>query len=157
MLVVRTRSVLFGRTVSFLVISTLFSVSQIHRSDFQNTEAIIFVVDSNDRERVSEAREELQRLLINAELRDALLLVLANKQDLPNAMHAAEITDKLELQDLRQRTWHVQACHPSNIIFILFDYSYFLQATCATSGDGLQEGLEWLSTKHPASGVVESA
>jgi len=97
------------------------------RHYFQNTQGIIFVVDSNDRERVSEAREELQRMLNEDELRDALLLVFANKQDLPNAMNAAEITDKLGLHGLRQRTWYIQAA-------------------CATSGDGLYEGLEWLAT-----------
>jgi len=94
---------------------------------FQNTQGIIFVVDSNDRERVSEAREELQRMLNEDELQNALLLVFANKQDLPNAMNAAELTDKLGLHGLRQRTWYIQAA-------------------CATSGDGLYEGLEWLST-----------
>ncbi|KAI6908469.1 hypothetical protein KC318_g2352, partial [Hortaea werneckii] len=93
---------------------------------FQNTQGIIFVVDSNDRDRVVEAREELQRMLNEDELRDALLLVFANKQDLPNAMNAAEITDKLGLHSLRQRAWYIQS-------------------TCATSGDGLYEGLEWLS------------
>jgi len=96
------------------------------RHYFQNTQGIIFVVDSNDRERVVEAREELQRMLNEDELRDALLLVFANKQDLPNAMNAAEITDKLGLHSLKQRAWYIQS-------------------TCATSGDGLYEGLEWLS------------
>jgi ADP-ribosylation factor protein 1 len=116
------------------------------RSDFQNTQGIIFVVDSNDRERVSEAREELQRMLNEDELRDALLLVFANKQDLPNAMNAAEITDKLGLQALRQRTWYIQvgfyihAGPPRLLTWNLF------QAACATSGDGLYEGLEWLAT-----------
>ena len=81
-----------------------------HNADFQNTQGIIFVVDSNDRERISEAREELQRMLNEDELRDALLLVFANKQDLPNAMSAAEITDKLGLHGLRQRTWFIQVC-----------------------------------------------
>ena len=173
---------------------------------------LIFVVDSNDRERVAEARDELTRMVAEDELRDAVLLVFANKQvrnsavwqflcrlppgweggehgmekmwwwflipmavvwltphphplslslslslsvrikleteysldcgvnnmgnynqflcvaqDLPNAMNAAEITDKLGLHSLRQRTW-------------------FIQSTCATSGDGLYEGLDWLST-----------
>ncbi|KAG5404780.1 hypothetical protein IGI04_010899 [Brassica rapa subsp. trilocularis] len=60
------------------------------------------------------------------ELRDAVLLVFANKQDLPNAMNAAEITDKLGLHSLRQRHWYIQS-------------------TCATSGEGLYEGLDWLS------------
>ena len=53
------------------------------RHYFQNTQGIIFVVDSNDRDRVVEAREELQRMLNEDELRDAILLVFANKQDLP--------------------------------------------------------------------------
>uniref|UniRef100_F6SY88 ADP-ribosylation factor n=1 Tax=Monodelphis domestica TaxID=13616 RepID=F6SY88_MONDO len=89
---------------------------------------LIFVVDSNDRERVNEAREELMRMLAEDELRDAVLLVFANKQDLPNAMNAAEITDKLGLHSLRHRNWYIQA-------------------TCATSGDGLYEGLDWLSNQ----------
>ena len=42
---------------------------------------------------------------VQDELRDAVLLVFANKQDLPNAMNAAEITDKLGLHSLRQRHW----------------------------------------------------
>jgi len=96
------------------------------RHYFQNTQGIIFVVDSNDRERVNEAREELQRMLNEDELRDALLLVFANKQDLPDAMNAAEITNKLGLTSLTKRAWYIQS-------------------TCATSGDGLYEGLDWLS------------
>ena len=50
------------------------------------------MVDSNDRERVSEAREELQRMLNEDELRDALLLVFANKQDIANSMSGEELT-----------------------------------------------------------------
>ncbi|KAF7038281.1 hypothetical protein CFC21_048482 [Triticum aestivum] len=96
------------------------------RHYFQNTQGLIFVVDSNDRERVVEARDELHRMLNEDELRDAVLLVFANKQDLPNAMNAAEITDKLGLHSLRQRHWYIQS-------------------TCATSGEGLYEGLDWLS------------
>ncbi|KAL3853206.1 hypothetical protein ACJMK2_016765 [Sinanodonta woodiana] len=96
------------------------------RHYFQNTQGLIFVVDSNDRERIQEAREELNKMLQEDELRDAVLLVFANKQDLPNAMNAAELTEKLGLQSLRSRTWYIQA-------------------TCAVQGDGLYEGLDWLS------------
>ena len=60
------------------------------------------------RERVGEARDELQRMLNEDELRDAVLLVFCNKQDLPNAMSAAEVTEKLGLQSLRQRNWYIQ-------------------------------------------------
>lgn len=108
-------------TNTIIILTSPNTLSPIHNL------GIIFVVDSNDRDRVSEARDELQRMLAEDELRDSLLLVFANKQDLPNAMSAAEITDKLGLQQLRQRQWYIQA-------------------TCATSGDGLYEGLEWLST-----------
>ncbi|MBN3317397.1 ARF5 factor, partial [Atractosteus spatula] len=98
------------------------------RHYFQNTQGLIFVVDSNDRERVTESAEELQKMLQEDELRDAVLLVFANKQDLPNAMIVSDLTDKLGLQNLRNRTWYVQA-------------------TCATQGTGLYEGLDWLSNE----------
>ncbi|XP_056263491.1 ADP-ribosylation factor 2a [Pseudoliparis swirei] len=97
------------------------------RHYFQNTDGIIFVVDSNDRERVGEAKDELMRMLAEDELDGAVLLVFANKQDLPNAMNAAEVTEQLGLQTLRSRSWYIQA-------------------TCATGGNGLYEGLDWLST-----------
>lgn len=98
------------------------------RHYFQNTQGLIFVVDSNDRERISEAEKELQNMLQEDELRDAVLLVFANKQDLPNAMTAAELTDKLQLNHLRNRRWYIQA-------------------TCATQGNGLYDGLDWLSNE----------
>ncbi len=97
------------------------------RHYYQNTQGIIFVVDSNDQDRIGEARDELHRMLNEDELREACVLIFANKQDLPNAMQAATITDKLGLNSLRQRTW-------------------FMQSTCATTGDGLYEGLDWLSS-----------
>ncbi|XP_037745418.1 ADP-ribosylation factor 5 isoform X1 [Chelonia mydas] len=74
------------------------------RHYFQNTQGLIFVVDSNDRERVQESADELQKMLQEDELRDAVLLVFANKQDMPNAMAVSELTDKLGLQTLRSRT-----------------------------------------------------
>ncbi|KAL3378373.1 hypothetical protein AABB24_004341 [Solanum stoloniferum] len=73
------------------------------RHYFQNTQGLIFVVDNNDRDRISEARDELHRMLNEEELRGATILVFANKQDLPNAMNVADITDKLGLHSLRQR------------------------------------------------------
>jgi len=103
------------------------------RHYYQNTQGIIFVVDSNDRDRIDDsqgsennANVELNRMLSEDELRDAIVLVFANKQDLPNAMSVQEITEKLGLNKLRNRQWYIQS-------------------TCATTGDGLYEGLDWLS------------
>merc|ERR1711935_843010 len=51
------------------------------RHYFQNTQGLIFVVDSSDRDRISESHDELHRMLNEDELRDAILLIFANKQD----------------------------------------------------------------------------
>uniref|UniRef100_A0A7R9W4D1 ADP-ribosylation factor n=1 Tax=Pseudictyota dubia TaxID=2749911 RepID=A0A7R9W4D1_9STRA len=103
-------------------------IRSLWRHYYQNTNAIIFVVDSADVSRLDLARDELHKLLREDELRDSALLVFANKQDLPTAVSAAEVTDKMGLYQLRpQRPWYIQSC-------------------CATTGDGLYEGLDWLST-----------
>merc|ERR1712048_621992 len=101
-------------------------IRRLWRHYYQNTQGLIFVVDSNDRERIEAAHDELTKILSEDEMRDAVVLVFANKQDLPNSMPAAEVTEKLGLHDLRNRPW-------------------FIQSTCATAGDGLYEGLDWLS------------
>jgi small GTP-binding protein len=93
---------------------------------FANTQGIIFVVDSNDRERIPEAREELAKMVAEEELRNATVLVFSNKQDLPNAMPVADLTQQLGLPNLTARKWFVQAC-------------------CAINGTGLYEGLDWLA------------
>jgi len=103
------------------------------RHYYQNTQGVIFVVDSNDRDRIDDskdyehsAKEELSRMLAEDELRDAVLLVFANKQDLPNAMKVQEVTERLGLNKLRNRQWYIQGAS-------------------APTGDGLYEGLDWLS------------
>merc|ERR1712107_259532 len=62
------------------------NIRPLWRHYFQNTQGVIFVIDSNDRDRIGEARDELHRMLNEDELRDAVLLVFANKQDLPQSM-----------------------------------------------------------------------
>merc|ERR1719476_601612 len=101
-------------------------IRKLWRHYYQGTQGVIFVVDSNDRDRAEDAREELSKMLSEDEMRDAVVLVFANKQDLPNAMPAAEVTEKLGLHNLRSHQW-------------------FIQSACATTGDGLYEGLDWLS------------
>merc|ERR1712039_2189 len=101
-------------------------IRKLWRHYYQGTQGLIFVVDSNDRERIEDAKDELNKMLSEDEMRDAILLVFANKQDLPNAMSVQELTQKLELQNMRSRQW-------------------FIQSAVATTGDGLYEGLDWLS------------
>ncbi|KAJ2454914.1 hypothetical protein EV183_001175 [Coemansia sp. RSA 2336] len=80
------------------------------RHYYTGTQALIFVVDSADRDRIDEARTELHRIVSDREMKDCLLLVFANKQDLPSAMTPAEVTEKLGLHRMRDRQWYV---HPS--------------------------------------------
>lgn len=103
-------------------------IRSLWRHYYQNTNGIIFVVDSSDRERIDKARVELEKLIELIELREAVLLIFANKQDLPNSMSASELYEKLDLKKIKNREW-------------------FIQGTCATSGYGLCEGLDWLSNE----------
>merc|ERR1712225_182113 len=73
-------------------------IRKLWRYYYENTQGLIFVIDSNDRDRIEDAREELMKMLNEDEMRDAVLLIFANKQDLPNSMTAAEVTEKLALQ-----------------------------------------------------------
>lgn len=91
-------------------------------------QALIYVVDSTDRNRMEEAREELMAILDADEMRSAICIVFANKQDMPGALTAAEITDRLGLTQLRNRKW-------------------FVQRTCAHTGEGLYEGFDWLTVE----------
>ncbi|GLV43111.1 ADP ribosylation factor 6 [Carabus blaptoides fortunei] len=93
------------------------------RHYYTGTQGLIFVVDCADRDRIDEARQELHRIINDREMRDAIILIFANKQDLPDAMKPHEIQEKLGLTRIRDRNWYVQ---PS----------------CATTGDGLYEGID---------------
>lgn len=82
--------------------------------------------DSHDRDRLESQTKDLKKLLKAEELQDIILLVFANKQDLPDAMRKEEIEEKMELRELNN-TWYVQPCS-------------------VIEGEGLYEGLEWLAS-----------
>src|SRR4051812_15555816 len=90
-----------------------------------NSDALIYVVDSTDRERLEEASDELSRVLSDDLMRDVCILVYANKQDLPGAITPNEIAKTMKLDKERARQWYVQG-------------------SAATKGDGLFEGMDWL-------------
>lgn len=74
---------------------------------YENCVLVIFVVDSNDHDRMDQAKEEIQKMMREEGLRNAVLLVLANKQDLAGALPADEIADLLDL-GRAERPWHIQ-------------------------------------------------
>ncbi len=96
------------------------------RSYCAHTAALVYVIDSADRERLELSANELLTLLQEDELQTCALLVFANKQDQPNCLNETEISNALALHTLKTRQWHVQKC-------------------IATNGTGLDEGLNWLA------------
>ena len=104
------------------------AIRPLWRHYYENAQALIFVVDSADEERLLEAKEELAKLMDEEQLRDAVLLVYANKQDLPDAKSVQGVADALELTSIPNRVWYIQACS-------------------ASSGDGIRDGLDWLAGK----------
>eukprot|EP01002_Notosolenus_urceolatus_P013827 NODE_4806_length_763_cov_15.277311_g4009_i0.p1 GENE.NODE_4806_length_763_cov_15.277311_g4009_i0~~NODE_4806_length_763_cov_15.277311_g4009_i0.p1 ORF type:complete len:205 (+),score=31.88 NODE_4806_length_763_cov_15.277311_g4009_i0:78-617(+) len=101
------------------------SIRPYWRCYYSNTDAIIYVVDSNDRDRIGIAREELYAMLEEDELADTILMVFANKQDLPHAMPVQEVAERLGLDQLKNRQWSIHK-------------------TSAVQGEGLYDGLDWL-------------
>jgi len=97
------------------------------RCYYANTDAIIYVVDSSDHDRIGLSKSELLTMLEEEELRNALLLVFANKQDVKGALSPSQVSEALGLSSLKNRT-------------------YQIFKTSATKGYGLDEAMEWLST-----------
>ena len=90
-----------------------------------NCHAIIYVIDSADTERLNEVKNHLFDILQRELLRDSIILIYANKQDLPNALKPKELAEQLKLNTIPDRDLHIQGA-------------------CSLTGEGLTEGLDWL-------------
>ncbi len=96
------------------------------RHYFNNTDGLIFVVDSQDRDRMHRAAQEFKSIINDPLMRHSAVLVFANKQDMKGCLTPAEVCQALGLTDLKGRKWHVQSA-------------------VAIRGEGLYEGLDWLA------------
>lgn len=97
------------------------------RHYFNNTDALIFVVDSQDRDRLPRAGQEFRSIISDPLMKNSAILVFANKQDMRGCASPTEVCEALGLPELRSRRWHVQSA-------------------IAIRGEGLYEGLDWLAT-----------
>lgn len=101
------------------------SIRPYWRCYYSNTDAVIYVVDSSDKDRMGISKQELLAMLDEEELRNSILLVFANKQDMEQAMTPAEVAKELGLANIKNRKWQIFK-------------------TSALRGVGLEEGMEWL-------------
>ena len=95
---------------------------------YANTHAVIFVIDSADDSQVQTSKAEFLTMLVHNELKDAVILIFANKADMPTARDPGELTEIYGLNEIHEHEWKIQPC-------------------CALTGDGLADGLDWLSAK----------
>ena len=117
------------KNVSFTVwdVGGQDKIRPLWRHYFVGCEGLVYVVDSADKSRFSEAQEELKWILDSDEMNGVPLLILANKQDLPTAVAPSDVAAGLGLHKVKDRKWHVQG-------------------TSATIGDGILESMQELSS-----------
>ena len=90
-----------------------------------NTDVLVYVVDSADHDRLKESGEVFHQLLNEPKLRDARVLIFANKSDIPGCLTEAEIAEGLRLDIVKEHTWRIQTCS-------------------AIRSSGIREGFDWI-------------
>ncbi|KIH50198.1 ADP-ribosylation factor family protein [Ancylostoma duodenale] len=95
-------------------------------SYYTHTNVMVVVIDSTDAARLPLIKQLLYEMLAHEDLAKASLLVLANKQDKPNARSAADISSDLGLLTLKTRKWQIHGCS-------------------AIKGEGLNTALDWIA------------
>eukprot|EP01104_Vermistella_antarctica_P014925 TRINITY_DN4796_c0_g1_i1.p1 TRINITY_DN4796_c0_g1~~TRINITY_DN4796_c0_g1_i1.p1 ORF type:complete len:185 (-),score=54.86 TRINITY_DN4796_c0_g1_i1:52-606(-) len=101
------------------------SIRSYWRNYYEQTDGLIWVVDSTDRRRMEECGVALHELLKEEKLAGATLLVFANKQDIESAADEKEVAEVLKLDQIGSRHWSIHRCS-------------------AVSGEGLSGGVDWV-------------
>lgn len=93
----------------------------------ENTDGLLYVVDSTDKARIEQSKREFEHILKNEHINHVPVVLLANKQDVSGALTAEDITRMFKVKKLcSDRDWYVQPC-------------------CALTGEGLADGLRKLA------------
>ncbi len=101
-------------------------IRPLYRYYFDKTDGLLFVIDSSDRDRFKEARDELFGIITNESMSSVPFVIIANKSDLPTAVKPSELIEQLSLHSISRRRWYIQSA-------------------CALTGDGIIEGMQQLS------------
>jgi ADP-ribosylation factor protein 6 len=96
---------------------------------YEKSQAVVWVVDSADESRLHESKQALTSVLNDPQLKDIILLVVANKQDLSNALKPQQIKEKLDIEKIaKNHTWNIMGTSATPTL------------------TGMDEGLEWVAT-----------
>ncbi|NWS72510.1 ARL14 protein, partial [Crotophaga sulcirostris] len=115
-------------TLTFWDVGGQQKMRQVWCNFLENADGLLYVVDSSDKRRLEESKKEFALILKNEFIKHIPVIVLANKQDLPGALNAEEITRRFNMKKYcSDRNWYVQPC-------------------CALTGEGLSEALQTLTT-----------
>ena len=93
---------------------------------YMNTDAVVYVIDSQDDDNFEISKSEFHKVIANQNLKNSVILIFANKQDLPGAKNINKIVEDYEFNKIKNHIWHIQPCS-------------------AVKGDGLVNGIKWLS------------
>lgn len=93
---------------------------------YMNTDGVIYVIDSNDADNYEESKAQFYKVLQNEALKNAVILILANKQDIMTAKKVPELISIYDFENIKDHVWHIQGCS-------------------AETGEGLLSGIKWLS------------
>jgi len=93
---------------------------------YVNTDAVIYVIDSQNDENFEISKSEFHKVLANKNLKNSVILIFANKQDLPGAKNINKIIEDYELSKIKDHIWHIEPCS-------------------AVNGEGLVNGMKWLA------------
>ncbi|PVU88777.1 hypothetical protein BB561_005703 [Smittium simulii] len=114
-----------GFTVNAWDVGGQKSIRPYWKNYFEKTEGIVWVVDSADKGRLGICAEELAAVLTEQRLVGSSLLILANKQDIDQALSIECISEALDIENINGHSWKIQPCS-------------------AVTGDGVLEGLDWI-------------
>lgn len=115
-------------TLTFWDIGGQKKMRELWSNFLEDTDGLLYVVDSSDKRRLEESRREFELILKNESIKNVPVVVLANKQDVPGALNAEEVTRRFKMKKYcSDRNWYVQPC-------------------CAITGQGLAEALQRVAT-----------
>ena len=125
---VETVSPCRGITFTVWDVGGQYKIRPLWRHYFNDVDGMFYIIDSTDVDRVNESCEELHGILENESMHGVPIVVIANKQDLPNALSCSELVTRLRLEKLN-----------------LTRNNWFIQNACAVNGEGIVESMKQMS------------